>query len=124
MYNAYVMNLLNDPNFTKIKTDVAYLFHKNNRPLNLVSKYPIVENKYYQETMDETLHKLVSHFKGQPDPSNEGKYFAFNFMPDFFLDTIERKQAFVYLSKKMTLPDRLTRIEEAFMDAAGELPKV
>ena len=45
-------------------------------------------------------------------------------MPDFFLDTIERKKAFVYLSKKMTLPDRLTRIEEAFMDAAGELPKL
>ena len=121
MYFTYINSLLNDANFTKIKTDVAYLFHKNNRPINLVTYLPKVENKYYAESFDETLKKIVSFFDGRPDPSNEGKQFKINYMPDFFLDTMERKKPFVYLCKKMVLPDRLTLMHQAIMDQNNEL---
>jgi hypothetical protein len=122
MYFTFINSLLNDANFTKIKTDVAYLFHKNNRPINLVTYLPKVENKYYAEPFDETLKKLVTFFDGRPDPSNEGKLFKINYMPDFFLDTVERRKPFVYLCKKMVLPDRLTLMHQAIMDQNGELP--
>jgi len=122
MYFTYINSLLNDANFTKIKTDVPYLFHKNNRPINLVTYLPKVENKYYAEPFDETLKKLVTFFDGRPDPSNEGKLFKINYMPDFFLDTVERRKPFVYLCKKMVLPDRLTLMHQAIMDQNGELP--
>jgi hypothetical protein len=122
MYYTYITTLLTDPKFTKIKTDVAYLFHKNNRPINFVSYLPKVENSYYIEKIDETLIKLVSYFDGKPDPSNEGKVFKINFLPDFYLDSDERKKPFIYLCKKMALPERLTASYQAVMDQAGVLP--
>ena len=122
MYFTYITTLLNDPQFTKIKTDVAYLFHKNNRPINFVSYLPKVENKYFSEKIEETLKKLVSHFDGKHDSSNEGNVFKINFLSDFILDTAERRKPFIYLCKKMALPERLTATHQAVMDLAGELP--
>ena len=106
---------MSDRNYIKYDADVSYLFHKNNRPVTIISCVPNVENKFYVETMDETLRKLTSHFDNRFDPTNEGKTFKFNNMSDFYLNTRERQTAFIYVCKKITLSPRLTKANEIVM---------
>ena len=45
--------------------------------------------------MEETLQLLIKNFEGKPDQeNNKGKTFKFNFLPDFILNTIQKKKSF------------------------------
>ena len=57
----------------------------------LVSEIPKSSNIFYTETMEETLQYLINNFEGKPDQENKGKTFKFNFLPDFILNTIQKK---------------------------------
>jgi hypothetical protein len=123
MYWTYIQQILNDNTIVSKNSDVSYLFHKNNRPINLLSYLPKVENKYYAEKFTETIKKLTSHFDGKPDPSNEGKLFKFNYLQEFHLNTNDRITTFSKLCKKtMVLPDKFTLTHQGVMELAGELP--
>lgn len=123
MYWTYIQQILNDTTIVSKNSDVSYLFHKNNRPINLLSYLPRVENKYYAEDFKETIKKLTAHFDGKPDPSNEGKLFKFNYLQEFHLNTNDRITTFSKLCKKvMVLPDKFTLAHQGVMDIAGELP--
>ena len=123
MYWTYIQQILNDNTIVSKNSDVSYLFHKNNRPINLLSYLPKVENKYYAEKFTETIKKLTSHFDGRPDPSNEGKLFKFNYLQEFHLNTNDRITTFSKLCKKtMVLPDKFTLTHQGVMELAGELP--
>ena len=81
-------DLTNIPN----NSDVAYLYNKNNRPCVLISSMPKIMNKFYIESMNETLTKLINQHQGsKPDPENSGKVFSFNYLPDFHLNTLQKK---------------------------------
>jgi hypothetical protein len=102
------------------KGDIAYLFNKNNRPCVIVSSLPIVKNKFYMEPITETLNNLISQFEGKPDPENTGKLFKFNFLPDFQLNTLQRKNCFANICNKITLPERLTYAYQTVMEKDNE----
>jgi hypothetical protein len=123
MYWTYIQQILNDTTIVSKNSDVSYLFHKNNRPINLLTYLPKVENKYYAENFKETIKKLTAHFDGRPDPSNEGKVFKFNYLQEFHLNTNDRITTFSKLCKKtMVLPDKFTLAHQSIMELAGELP--
>jgi len=123
MYWTYIQQILNDTTIVLKNSDVSYLFHKNNRPINLLTYLPKVENKYYAENFKETIKKLTAHFDGRPDPSNEGKVFKFNYLQEFHLNTNDRITTFSKLCKKtMVLPDKFTVAHQSIMELAGELP--
>jgi hypothetical protein len=75
-YNPYVNQLCKDKTLIKDVADIKYLFHKNLRPVTMISSYPTTENKYFFETMEETLKKLIIQYDGKSDPENEGKTFC------------------------------------------------
>ena len=87
-----------------------------------MSYLPRVENKYYLEKFPETFKKLISFFDGKPDPSNDGKLFKFNYLPDFHLNSNDRITSFSKICKKMILPERLTLLHEAKMSEDHLLP--
>ena len=70
--------------------------------------------------MKETLQFLLDNFEGKPDPENKGKVFKFNFMPDFILNTFQKKKSFAFVCSTMTLPDRLTYTNQAKMEHDNE----
>jgi hypothetical protein len=107
MYATYFSQLVQDTLYIHNKNDLGFLYHKNNRPVVVVTKYPIVENKYFYEKIDTTLKKIINRIDNMPDPSNTGKKFKINFLPDFLIDTYDKKKAFVYLCSKINLSDRL-----------------
>lgn len=102
------------------KEDIAYLFNKNNRPCVIVTFLPTVKNKFYIEPITETLSKLITQFEGKPDPENTGKVFKFNFLPDFHLNTLQRKNCFAHICNKITLPERLTYAYQTVMEHDNE----
>jgi len=115
-YNPYVNQLCKDKTLIKDVADIKYLFHKNLRPVTMISSYPTSENKYLFETMEETLKKLIIQYDGKPDPENEGKSFTFNFLPDYNLDTKDKKLTFLKICKLISLPDRLTSCHQVVME--------
>ena len=58
-YNPYVNQLCKDTSLIKDVADIKYLFDKNLRPVTMISSYPTTKNKYFYETMEETLKKLT-----------------------------------------------------------------
>jgi len=107
MYSKTVDLLISDKSKIVDKADVSYLIHKNARPIVLVSEIPKTTNIFHTEPMEETLQHLLKNFEGKPDQENKGKTFKFNFLPDFFLDTIQKKKSFAFICNTITLPDRL-----------------
>lgn len=120
MYYTYITQLLNDTDNIKSSTDIGYLHHKNSRPVTIVSAYPKVQNTHCIETIQETYDKFVKFFENQPDPANIGKKFKFNYMADFNLNTYDRKKAFVVVTSKITLPDRLSLSGQLQMDSLNK----
>jgi hypothetical protein len=108
MYSKTVDLLISDKSKIVDKADVAYLIHKNARPIVMVSEIPKSNNIFHSETMEETLQLLIHNFEGKPDQENKGKTFKFNFLPDFILNTIQKKKSFAFICNTITLPDRLT----------------
>ena len=53
-YFAYTTQLCENKLNIPHKSHVDYLFHKNSRPVTVLSSYPRTENKYLFETMEET----------------------------------------------------------------------
>ena len=115
-YFAYATQLCENKLNIREKSHVDYLFHKNSRPVTVLSSYPRTENKYLFETMEETLKKLILQFDGKPDPENTGKIYSFQFLPDFKLDNKEKKLSFLYISSLISLPDRLTAAHQVVME--------
>jgi hypothetical protein len=72
------------------------------------------------EPMTETLNNLIRQFEGKPDPENKGKVFKFNFLPDFQLNTLQRKSCFAHICNKITLPERLTYAYQTVMEKDNE----
>ena len=120
MYSKTVELLISDKSNIPDKSDVSYLIHKNNRPIVIVSSVPRSENVFNFESMKETLQILLDNFEGKPDPENKGKVFKFNFMPDFMLNTFQKKKSFAFICSTMTLPDRLTYTNQAKMEHDNE----
>ena len=107
MYSKTVDLIISDKSKVVDKADVSYLIHKNARPIVLVSEIPKTTNILHSESLEETLQNLLINFEGKPDQENKGKTFKFNFLPDFFLDTIQKKKSFAFICNTITLPDRL-----------------
>ena len=98
MYSKTVDLLISDKcKFIDKAEDVAYLIHKNARPIVLVSDIPKSNNIFHSETMEETLQLLIKNFEGKPDQENKGKTFKFNFLPDFILNTIQKQKYFAFI---------------------------
>jgi len=110
LYPKNIEQLCLDTDKFPNKGDIAYLYNKNNRPCVVVTSLPIVKNKFYMEPITETLNNLIRQFEGKPDPENKGKVFKFNFLPDFQLNTLQRKNCFAHICNKITLPERLTYV--------------
>jgi hypothetical protein len=108
MYQRTIENVCSDKINIPNKSDVSYLVHKNNRPVVLVSSIPKVENQFSMESMKETLQTLTETFQGKPDPENKGKFFKFNYLPDFIMNTHQQKKSFAFICKSIILPERLT----------------
>ena len=118
MYSNYIEKLCSDKKKVKDESDVSYLFHQNNRPVTLISSLPQVENKFYLQTIDDTLKNLINTYEGKKDPANSNKTFTFKFLPSFTLDTIDKQMAFIYVINTMKLPERLTSAHETVMEYA------
>ena len=105
LYPTYIKNFKH--NVSK-NTDISYIEHTNAyNPITLVSTYPFVENENLKESMQNTFIKFVEHLNGNPDPSNEGKVFLINYLPDYILDTSEKKKLFLNICKHSKLENHL-----------------
>jgi hypothetical protein len=98
LYPTYIKNFKH--NVSK-NTDISYIEHTNAfNPITLVSTYPFEGNEYLlNESMQKTFIKFVEHLNGNPDPSNEGKVFLINYLPDYILDNIEKEKLFLNICK-------------------------
>ena len=116
IYWTFVQQLLLDVDHISDKNDITYLCHKNQRPVTIVSQYPKVLNNHCIETIQETLDKFIKFFENQPDPANIGKKFKINYINDFNLNSVAKKKAFIFVSTKITLPERLSLSGQLIMD--------
>jgi len=116
IYWTFVQQLLLDSNNISDKNDIGYFYHKNQRPVSIVSQYPKVLNSNCIETIQETFDKFVKTIENKPDPANVGKTYKIHFMNDFDLNTISKKKAFIFVSTKISLPERLSLSGQLNMD--------
>ena len=104
----YIKNLKHTDIYIPKNMDVSYIKHTNSfNPVTLVSTYPFVENENFKESMQKTLMKFYEHINGKPDPSNEGKKFLINNLPDYILDTPQKEKLFLHIIKNNKLQDHL-----------------
>jgi len=118
MYWTYIQQLLTDTDNVNDKNNISYLFHKNQRPVTMVSQYPKVLNNHCIESIQDTLDKFINFWENKPDPANIGKKFKINYMKDFNLNNRDKKKSFIFVTSKITLSDRLSLSGQLMMDTA------
>ena len=99
LYRSYVKRIL-DKNGLDIQKekDISYLFHRNKlNPITLVSRNPFVKVNNLKESILNSFLKFIKHINGNPDPSNEGKVFLIHYLPDYILDTMEKKKTYLHI---------------------------
>ena len=70
----------------------------------------------FLSNLESKYKKIIIQYDGKPDPENEGKSFTFNFLPDYNLDTKDKKLTFLKICKLIPLPDRLTSSHQVVME--------